>query len=251
MPKSQNKMKSYLLLLFLVVILFNSCMNKPKNSTAENNKALNDSIEIIRQPYENSPEVIEYEIPVVKNTRVRHGIQKRYYKHGSLYSTIPYIQGKREGTAFTFYPAITGIKPAVWKEQPYVNNKLDGICRRYHKNGILQAEYEYKNGIPAIGMKEFSESGKPIKLPSLILTQSQTAAGYYISARLSNNSEKVDYFIGSLVEGKYLPKDLKGLQVKKGLGEIIVSSTTKSVTITAVYTTRYRNKCIISKTIKI
>jgi hypothetical protein len=61
----------------------------------------------------------------------------------------------------------------------------------------------------------------------------------------------VDYFIGNLVEGKYLPKGLKGLQVKNGLGEVMVGTSEKSVTITAVFTTRYRNKCLLSKTIKL
>ena len=100
-------------------------------------------------------------------------------------------------------------------------------------------------------MKEYSESGKPVNLPDLLLTKSRIADGYFISARLTNNSQKVDYYIGNLIEGKYLPEGLKGLQVKKGLGEIVVPNTTKSITITAVYITRFRNKCIISKTINL
>jgi len=242
-------MKTYLTILFPLVILLCNCITKPKNVVSENTNALKDSIQIRKLNYKNSPTVIEYEIPVLKGTEIRHGIQKRFYLHGSLYSTIPYNHGKREGTAFTFYPGISDGKLAVWKEQPYVNHKLEGICKRFHKNGKLQAEYEYKNGNPAIGTKEFSESGKPVIMPDLILTKSKLADGYYVTARLSNNSQKVDYYIGELIEGKYLPKGLKGLQVKKGLGEIVIYNNTKSVTITAVYITKYRNKCLISKAI--
>jgi len=139
----------------------------------------------------------------------------------------------------------------VWKEQNYNNNKLDGVCKRYHQNGNLQAEYEYKNGNPAIELKEFSQSGKAIKQPSLILNSMRTATGYYVTARLSNNKENVDYFIGNLIEGKYLPDGLKGLQVKNGLGEIVVDTSKKKVTITAAYTSRYRNRCLVSKTISL
>jgi hypothetical protein len=242
-------MKSYLVILFPLVILLSNCLTNPGNPVSENDKTSNDSIQIIKQTYANSPNVVEYEIPVLKGTKTRHGIQKRYYLHGSLYSNIPYNHGKREGTAFTYYQGITGAKLAIWKKQLYINNKLEGTCQRYHRNGNLQAEYEYKNGLPAIATKEFSESGKPIKIPNLILIKSKTSGGYYITARLSNNLQKVDYYIGKLVEGKYLPEGLKGLQVKKGLGEIIIYNTTESVTITAVYITRYRNKCLISKTI--
>ena len=243
-------MKLYKFILFFIIIL-TSCINKPQNTTSENNESSNDSIQVIKEPYKNNPNVVEYEIPVFKGTKMRHGIQNRFYLHGSLYSQIPYVYGKREGTAFTYYPSHSDIKPAVWKEQPYVNNELNGICKRYHENGKLQAEYEYKNGLPSIGMKEFYESGKPVKLPDLILTKSRIADGYYISARLANNSKKVDFYIGNLVEGKYLPEGLKGMQVKNGLGEIVVSNSSKSITVSAVYITRYRNKCIISKTINL
>lgn len=242
-------MKPYLMILGVTMLLWTACTTKNNSKEHETTKASNDSIQVIKQAYKNKPKIIEYEIPVLKDTRNRHGIQKRFYLDGSLYSSIPYSYGKREGTAFTYYPGTLNTKSAIWKEQPYKNNELEGICKRYHRNGTLQAEYEYKNGLPAIGTKEFYESGKPVKMPTLLLTKSKTRDGYYITAHLSNNSQKIDYFIGSLVEDKYLPKGLKGLQVKKGVGEIVVYNVNKTITITAAYTSRYRNKCYISKTI--
>ena len=243
-------MKPYLVILGTAIFLLAACNTKNGHPEYEIDNASNDSIQLIKQAYKHKPKITEYEIPVFKDTRKRHGIQKRFYLDGSIYSTIPYSHGKREGTAFTYYLGSSNTKSAIWKEQPYKNNELEGICKRYHRNGKLQAEYEYKNGLPAIGTKEFSESGKSIKMPTLLLTKSKIPDGYYITARLSNNSQKVNYFIGSLLEGKYLPKDLKGLQVKKGLGEIVVYNTNKTLTITAVYTSRYRNKCFISETIR-
>lgn len=240
-----------LIFLLVFMIAVSSCTTSPKKSEAEDTKPKNDSTTIVLKPYKNTDDLIEYEIPILNGTSIKHGIQKRFYRNGSLYSEIPYVNGKRIGTAYTYYMAAEGVKPAVWKEQNYAKNVLDGICKRYHEDGTLQAEYEYKNGNPGTGMKEYKQSGKLIAQPTLIVSANRTASGYYISARLSDGRKKVDYFIGNLVEGKYLPKGLKGLQVKNGLGEVMVDASSKSVTITAVYYTRYRNKCLLSKTVKL
>ncbi|MBN2775374.1 MAG: hypothetical protein JXR31_14050 [Prolixibacteraceae bacterium] len=243
-------MKYFPLFLLINTLIVCSCSNNKSNPQMEGEKIQADSIVILKRAFENNPDVTEYEIPVFRNnTNMKHGIVKRYYQHGSLYSEIPYSYGLREGIAYTYYPALKGMEPVIWKEQPYRKNKLEGICRRYHKNGNLQAEYEYKEGLPAIGLKEFKDSGIAVKLPQLIVETNKLNSNFYITARLSNNSKKVDYYIGELFEGKYLPAKLKGLQIRDGVGEVLVPLTTKSITITATYTTQYQNKYIVSKTI--
>lgn len=241
-------MKTLYLILLTIIILTNGCSTRQKEGKTVEPQA-SDSISIIRQPYENSPNVIEYEIPVLKGSQIRHGIQKRYYQHGSLYSEIPYYYGKRNGTACTYYQAAPKTRPVVWKEQPYVNDTLHGICRRYHRDGKLQAEYEFWKGRPATGLQEFTESGKPVKLPELILSKTKIGQNYFITATLSENIKEVNYFAGDLVEGKYFPNNLKGMQVRNETGEILIPADLKHVTISAVFFTRYRNQAIISKTI--
>jgi antitoxin component YwqK of YwqJK toxin-antitoxin module len=242
-------MKFFCFLILFFIAVLSGCSNHKSEKVVVNTKSEVDSIEIIKKPFKNSPNVIEFEIPVFKGTNTRHGVQKRYYQHGSLYSRIPYINGKREGIAYTYYPALKGTEPEVWKEQPYINDTLNGMCRRYFKDGTLQAEYEYKCGLPAIDLKEFNEYGKPAKLPELVLSKNKAGKDFLISVRLSNNSKNVNYFIGNLIDGKYLPEGLKGLQVRDGVGEILVPAGTKSITITAVYLTSYQNRYIVSKTI--
>ncbi|WP_347841463.1 hypothetical protein [uncultured Draconibacterium sp.] len=233
-------MKTIINYFFLLVLFFVGCNFNQEKKVDTNENSKNDGITVIKKPYKNSTK-IEYEIPVVSGTTIKHGIQKRFYLHGSVYSTIPYVAGKKQGITYTYYKAALGDKPQVWKEQPYENDELNGTCKRYHRNGTLQAEYEYKNGLRAVGLNEFWESGNAIKQPELVLTRNRVATGYYISARLSDESDKVDFFIGDLVEGRYMPENLKALQVRNGIGEIVVEQTSGTLTITAVYSTRYRN----------
>lgn len=243
------KLISFLTLIILFISI--SCTYRPQEEKKPIANEKVDSIQVVRKPFENNPDLIEYEIPVYRGTQMKHGVQKRFYRHGSLYSAIPYDHGIKVGTAYTYYPAAEGKEPVVWKEQPYKKNKLDGICKRFHKDGTLQAEYEYKNGMPATGLKEFSQTGKEIKLPSIKVSQNRIHDGVLITASLSNGASEVDYFMGNLVDGKYMPKGLKALQVRKGVGEVVYRGTSKTVTITAVYSTRYRNKYLVSKTISI
>ncbi len=237
-------------ILFIFVLVLVGChqQNKKQDGT-DNLTPHEEGISIVTRLYNNSATAVEYEIPVITGTNVRHGVQKRYYRHGSLYSSVPYVAGKRNGIAYTYYPVAGKAEPVVWKEQPYVGDKLEGICKRYHRDGKLQAEYGYMNGMPSIGLKEYYQSGKQVKHPDLILNKTKTKERYYITAHLSDGSKDVDYFMGDLVEGKYLPENLKGLQVVNGKGEILVSLDTKKVTITAVKFTKYKNRYIISKSI--
>ena len=182
-----------------ILILFSSCINKSAKNADTKNETANDSIQIVKNPFKNNPDKIEYEIPILKGTKLRQGVQKRFYPHGSLYSEIPFTRNVRNGIAYTYYKAYNGEKPAVWKEQTYVNDKLDGLCKRYHENGKLQAEYNYKSGLPEAGLKEYNQSGKEIKHPTLILSKNNSDGYIQIKVRMSNNTKKVKYYTSALI----------------------------------------------------
>lgn len=233
--------------------LFAGCLNQGAKRLEQQMKeaAEKDSIFIIKKPFTNDPNKIEYEIPVLKGTNLRHGIQKRYYSHGSLYSEVPYIRNERNGIAYTYYKSYKGEAPKVWKAQPYKNGKLEGTCYRYYENGKLQAEYEYKDGLPAIGLKEYSEDGTSVKFPELTVKCHPTRQYYYVTAQLSKPISKLTYFTGDLIEDKYMPENLKKIQDRNGVAEYLVptNATTKSITIVVVFNTRLMNQCILTKTI--
>lgn len=238
-------------ILFILVVLFSSCNNPWAKKEEKQNSAANDSIQIVKNPFKTDPSKIEYEIPILKGTKLRHGVQKRFYPNGDLYSQIPFTRNVRNGVAFTYYKSLGKGSPTVWKEHPYTKGKLNGLCKRYHEDGTLQAEYTYTNGLRAVGLKEYNKSGKEIKLPSLILTKQNVAGYIQIKARMSNNTKKVKMYTGMLAEGKYVTKNKKEIKVKNGVAELLIPLTTnkKSVTVIATMTTKYYNQHVISKTI--
>lgn len=244
-------MKSILIPLMLVVLI-SSCINPSTKNTQKQDNLENDSIVIVKTPFKNEPKKIEYEIPVLKGTELRHGVQKRFYSNGiSLYSEIPFTRNVRNGIAYTYYQTYGEGKPPVWKEQIYINGKLDGICKRYYEDGKLQAEYEYKSGLPAIGLKEYSKSGKEIQQPVLILSQKKVDGYIHITASMSNKTKNVKMYEGVLVDGKYVSNNITEINVKNGVGEILIPdySNKKSITVIASLTTRYYNTYYTSKTL--
>lgn len=237
---------------YLVFVLFlTSCFSEKKKQVAKSTNN-NDSTLIVKKPFKNDPKKIEYEISVLKGTNKRHGFQKRYYPHGSIYSKIFYLNNKREGIAKTYYQAFKSAKPQVWKVQPYKNGKLNGTCRRYHKNGKLQAEYDYKLGLASVGLKEYTNKGVELKQPKLQLSKREKNGFIEITAKMSNKTRRVKYYTGMLVEGKYLSKNMNEIEVKNGIGklQIPVNAHKRSERITAVLSTRYYNKLIVSSVIK-
>ena len=245
-------MKTFMLLI-LGVFLFTSCLNQGAKRLEQQMKeeAEKDSIFVIKKPFANDPNKIEYEIPVLKGTNLRHGVQKRYYAHGSVYSEIPYIRNERNGVAYTYYKAFKNEAPAVWKEQPYEKGKLNGICKRYYQSGKLQAEYEFKDGLPAIGLKEYTETGELIPMPGLKVKSNPTSKYFYVTAELTKPNSKIIYYLGDLSEGKYMPENMKKMQERDGIAEVLIprDGGPSVVTIVAVFNTRLTNQCILAKTI--
>ena len=120
------------------------------------------------------------------------------------------MNNKKHGKRYTYHS--TG---KVWKEQSYVEGKLDGICKRYDRNGKVSAEYMYKAGLPAVGLKEFTNLGKERVQPTLKIQKiDQVASAHKYKLKLSLTGENlkriksVEFYMGDLIEGKYFHKNL-------------------------------------------
>lgn len=186
---------------------------------------------------------------------VKDGLCKNYYDDGRLKTTIIYSNNLKSDTSRWYYP-----EGMVYRATPYRNNMLNGVQVKYYKNGRVQAEIPYKDGLRMPGLKEYYEDGRPVAgMPSIV---AETDASHYAThgtvrliLKLSNNSKNVQFFRGSLVDGAFDPSVCREITVSSGMGYAELSRTDSGgsgyIDITAVYVTRFRNKEILTKRIKL
>lgn len=175
---------------------------------------------------------------------VRHGLAQDFYESGNLRSDIMYVEGKKHGEAI-FYHA-DGVTP--YRINSYINGKREGVQYKYHKNGELLSQVEYFDNHPGKGLIEYSQSGREKELKVKIITEEKKVRGKKVlRVHISNKSQKVAFYIGSLTGGKFLNHKLTSIDVGKGYGELDLSKYKgQDITITANYQTRYSNDYISS-----
>ncbi len=186
---------------------------------------------------------------------IKEGLCNNYYDDGRLKRTIWYSNNIREDTAKWFYP-----EGKVYRATPYKRDKIHGIRIKYYKNGRKQAEIPYKHGLRIPGLKEYYENGREVgNIPSITHEISEQ---YYkrdgvlkVFLKLSNESKNVNYYQGALIDDTYDPSKCKDVTASTGMGYIELERDALAgkgyVDVIAVYTTRFRNKEIITKRIKL
>jgi len=117
------------------------------------------------------------------STGLLEGVQKRYYKSGSIY-----------------------------KEELYNKGKRDGLTRKYREDGKLMSEAVFKNGFAGTDLKEYLTDGRLKKIyPKIVInTEDRLSVNgtFKIIISLSDKSKKVEYYLGKLEEGIYLSDSL-------------------------------------------
>ena len=82
-----------------------------------------------------------------------------YTRDGFLYMKLPYKKGKLNGKAKAYYDKT---KLILW-EQKYIDNKLDGKCITYFRNGKIKRFYTFKMGIKDGLDRTYTPNGTLIK----------------------------------------------------------------------------------------
>jgi antitoxin component YwqK of YwqJK toxin-antitoxin module len=81
---------------------------------------------------------------------------------GARVAVLPFDNDSRSGTVAFWYTASDGRIEAGRKlEAPYVNDRLHGIVRSWHPNGIPRADYRYEHGVLSEA-RAWSDSGTPL-----------------------------------------------------------------------------------------
>ncbi|MEZ4999283.1 MAG: toxin-antitoxin system YwqK family antitoxin [Bacteroidales bacterium] len=249
-------MKLFNLLTLSMIILFAAASCKHILPPKETGNDINDTI-----VSENFTGLKKYysEGKLIKEVTFKNGAKdglcKNYYDDGRLKTTIIYSNNLKSDTSRWYYP-----EGMVYRATPYRNNMLDGVQVKYYKNGRVQAEIPYKNGLRTPGLKEYYEDGRAVSgMPSIV---SEIDDSYYsthgtvrLVLKLSNNSVNVQFFRGPLVDGAFDPLACKEITVSSGMGYIELaraeSGGTGYIDITAVYITRFKNKEILTKRVKL
>jgi len=206
---------------------------------------------------------------------LRNGLSKNYDERGRLTSTAEFVDDMYNGWMINYNPdngkvtakalykndnqhgpaTLNYTDGSLYREMFYVDGRVDSIVKTYWPDGSLQAEVFFKKGSPAIGLKEFDKTGKPIVQPTLVIKQIDqlaTQSKLILKVSLSEKTKDVEYFVGELIDGKYL--DTKAVKLKTVNNEtkleyIIPRTHTlvKNVTIAARTRTEYGNTLLLFK----
>ena len=177
------------------------------------------------------------------NEKVANGVNKNYID-GKLASEVTYKDGVKNGKAINYYPDGT-----INMEFNYKNGKKHGVYKWYHEDGTLYRESFYNEGLtdstetiyqngkiksishwkddlPGIGLVEYKSNGEERNLPTIQvkkINEIKTKGIYTMELRLSDDSKKVKFFEGELVDGRYLPSYLEAVYVEDGVGKYVLS----------------------------
>jgi antitoxin component YwqK of YwqJK toxin-antitoxin module len=247
-------MKKFIYIILLVLI-FQSCNSSKTDSADKSVQASEQSEENftgVKKYYEG--EILKKEV-TFKNG-IKEGLNKNYYDDGRLKRTIWYENNLKEDTAKWYYT-----DGSVYRATPYKNDKIQGIQIKYHRNGRIMAEIPYRHGLRTPGLKEYYDNGLEVgNIPSITIqkinsTDYSSDGVVSITLALSNKSKNVKFYKGGLVDGAFDPKLAKDITASSGMAyfEVYKKETggKNYVDVVAEYTTRFRNKEIIIRRIKL
>lgn len=236
----------------LLIIISASCKHiiPPKESVADiNDTIVSENFTGLKRFYSEGKLIKE----VTFKDGAKDGLCKNYYDDGRLKTTIVYSNNQRSDTSKWYYP-----EGSVYRATPYKDNRIHGIQTKYYKNGRVQAELPYVNGLRTPGLKEYYEDGRKVTgMPSI---EYEINDSYYAShknlriiCKLSNESKNVDFYKGTLSGGAFDPEKCTKVTISSGMGYIELKTDNSRgknyVDVIAVYTTRFRNKEIITRRI--
>ncbi len=86
----------------------------------------------------------------------KNGVWKEWYENGQLDEEEHYKDGKKDGV-FKYWYNKNG---QLWREEHYKDGKKDGVFKSWYKNGQLRREEHYRDGVLDGVWKEWSEDGE-------------------------------------------------------------------------------------------
>ena len=181
----------------------------------------------------------------------KHGLAIGYYRNGNKHTQVTYDQGLKHGPAMIYYE--TG-KP--YRETIYHYGINHGMRKMYRQNGNLFAEIPFHHGHPGMGLKEYNLEGKVKTIyPELVIEgfdSTDINGQYTVHAFFEDRSRKAEFYMGELLQGKYLHDDLKPLEATQGKVSLVYhvnpgTSVSTTINIIGVHTTRLRSPRVVQR----
>jgi hypothetical protein len=150
---------------------------------------------------------------------VPDGTFKQYFKTGILFEESEYLRGIKHGRSRKFHP-----NGRLSTETPYDSGRIHGTQKKYRGDGQIAFEAPYYYDQPCTGLKEFYLSGRMVdKYPAIkikaedhLLRNSQ----YILRVLLSDKTQRVEFYQGHLIDGKYIGKDAELIHTENGVGTL-------------------------------
>jgi len=241
---------TYVLIASILTFAISSC-NSPESSSGTTAKKEKTDVDV-RKTYDNSGKLVA---SVEYKDDQRHGMAINYYSNGKPKLKVEYQNGKKHGKYSWYYEDGT-----LYKDADYIEGLLDGLERYYREDGSIKYETPYKAGSPGTGFVEYSISGEPKKyLESLEITISSrnkvSSSGMYsmfLGLTDYANVKEVYYYLGDLVDGRYLHEDLEELYTSNKAAEAHVDkSKGSSISVSAEILTKDKKTIVLQKTHKL
>jgi hypothetical protein len=151
---------------------------------------------------------------------VPHGLAKRYYKSGQLLEEAEYRNGIQHGITKTYHE-----NGKLSSLIPYDSGRVHGVKKKYRKDGSPAFEAPYHYDHPCVGLTELYLSGRPVdNYPSIVIKPKNElllSNTYTLEVSLSDKSNLVQFYEGSLVDNKYIGVHAAGIKTSKGVGKIV------------------------------
>lgn len=243
------RMTNSLAYMLIILVMAVSCQDQGNRKEAGDEKERGSDSVQVKKYYSEGRLVKE----VTFKNDIRNGISRNYYDDGRLKRTIWYENGLKEDTAKWYYP-----EGKVYRATPYRNDKIHGTQTKFYKTGRVQATIPYKNGLRVQGLKEYLPDGRDVdNYPSInhnIRDLINSQAGVLrVFTKLSNESVNVRFYRGSLIDGAFDPGKCQDITSSSGMGYAELRPDDERgkayIDIIAEYTTRFRNRKIITKRI--
>lgn len=207
----------YFLLFFAFAIVISSCENISRYKKTLDEKSVKKAFPkkksgLRKQRYPNG----NLRSSVNYKDDIREGDAKSYYDNGQVKLTMTYKDGKKEGKSI-FYRK----NGKLYRESNYKIGQLDGI-RTVFSNDKIKAKIPYKKGKPGIGLKEYLVNGKlKTSYPKIIvkpIDNRQSSGKYILDIYFSKTHPKDEFYMGELLDGKFVHDGLMRLSGTKGHG---------------------------------